>query len=151
MPSPWGRWRGAVPWHCTVTDEGSPLTAGLTSARTLANSVHGAAAPSAPSEGFGFRAPPVAETARRQAAAVRKCKANAAARAANGEGAKLAFAFASGKSKRRKERIHDQLTLWHPIYKKCDRTSVTPKLCTQRVQNITHAVRRGHNRREAAI
>ena len=65
LPSPWGRWRGAVPWHCTVTDEGSPLTAGLTSARTLANSVHGAAAPSAPSEGFGFRAPPVADAARK--------------------------------------------------------------------------------------
>ncbi len=38
------------------------------------NSVHGAGAPSAPSEGFGFRAPPVADTARRQAAAVRKCE-----------------------------------------------------------------------------
>ena len=112
LPSPWGRWRGAVPWHCTVTDEGSPLTAGLTSARTLANSVHGAAAPSAPSEGFGFRAPPVAETARRQAAAVRKCKANAAARAAGGEGTKLDFTAACG-NKRLRERIPDQLTLCH--------------------------------------
>ena len=35
-PSPWGRWHGAVPWHCTVTDEGSPLTAGLTAACTFA-------------------------------------------------------------------------------------------------------------------
>ena len=34
MPSPWGRWRGAVLWHCTVTDEGSPLKAGLTAVRT---------------------------------------------------------------------------------------------------------------------
>ena len=30
MPSPWGRWHGAVPWHCTVTDEGSPPSTGLT-------------------------------------------------------------------------------------------------------------------------
>ncbi len=29
------------------------------------NSVHGAGAPSPPSEGFGFRAPPVADTARK--------------------------------------------------------------------------------------
>ena len=34
LPSPWGRWRGAVLWHCTVTDEGSPLKAGLTAVRT---------------------------------------------------------------------------------------------------------------------
>ena len=30
LPSPWGRWHGAVPWHCSVTDEGSPPSAGLT-------------------------------------------------------------------------------------------------------------------------
>ena len=50
----------------------------------------GMGVPSPPSEGFGFRAPPVADAARRQAAAVRKCKANAAARAVGGEGAKVA-------------------------------------------------------------
>ena len=57
-----------------VTDEGSPLKAGFTAARTLANLRLAAVAASAPSEGFGFRAPPVADTARRQAAAVRKCE-----------------------------------------------------------------------------
>ena len=58
--------------------------------RTTLNLCVGAVAPSPPSEGFGFRAPPVADAARRQAAAVRKCKANAEARAVNGEGATVA-------------------------------------------------------------
>ena len=54
-------------------------------------SEHGAAAPSPPSEGFGFRAPPVADTARKAS----RCRPQvreriAEARAANGEGAKLA-------------------------------------------------------------
>ena len=43
-PSLWGRWHGAVPWHCTVTDEVSPPLAGLTSVRALANSMRGAGA-----------------------------------------------------------------------------------------------------------
>ena len=97
LPSPWGRWRGAVPWHCTATDEGSPLTAGLTSARTLTNSVHGAGAPLAP-----------------------LCKVRTAANLSMARQRprlplrrELAFAFASGKSKRLRERIPDQLTLCH--------------------------------------
>ena len=59
-----------------------PLAAKLRCARTAGTffimachrggSVYGAAAPSPPSEGFGFRAPPVADAARRQAAAVRE-------------------------------------------------------------------------------
>ena len=53
-------------------------------------SVHGAGAPSAPSEGFGFRAPPVADTARKAS----RCRPQvreriAEARAENGEGAKV--------------------------------------------------------------
>ena len=51
------------------TDEGRPSETVVTS-----KSVALAAAPLAPSEGFGFRAPPVADAARRQAAAVRKCE-----------------------------------------------------------------------------
>mgnify|MGYP004688434691 CR=1 FL=1 len=52
--------------------------------------MHGAAAPSPPSEGFGFRAPPVADTARKAS----RCRPQvreriAEARAANGEGAKV--------------------------------------------------------------
>ena len=71
-------------------------------------------AASAPSEGFGFRAPPVADAARKAS----RCRPQvreriAEARAENGEGAKLAFAFVSGKSKRLRERIPDQLMLWH--------------------------------------
>ena len=54
------------------------------------DSVHGAGAPSAPSEGFGFRAPPVEDTARKAS----RCRPQvreriAEARAENGEGAKL--------------------------------------------------------------
>ena len=53
--------------------------------------VYGAGAPSAPSEGFGFRAPPVADAARKAS----RCRPQvreriAEARAVNGEGAKLA-------------------------------------------------------------
>ena len=52
--------------------------------------MHGAGAPSAPSEGFGFRAPPVADAARKAS----RCRPQvreriAEARAENGEGAKL--------------------------------------------------------------
>ena len=52
---------------------------------------HGAGAPSPPSEGFGFRAPPVADAARKAS----RCRPQvreriAEARAENGEGAKLA-------------------------------------------------------------
>ena len=61
-PSPWGRWRGAALLRCTVTDEVSPPLAGLTSAFTFAILWLAAVAASAPSEGFGFRAPPVADT-----------------------------------------------------------------------------------------
>ena len=61
-PSPWGRWRGAALLRRTVTDEVSPPLAGFTAARTLANLWLAAVAASAPSEGFGFRAPPVADT-----------------------------------------------------------------------------------------
>ena len=51
---------------------------------------HGAGAPSPPSEGFGFRAPPVADTARKAS----RCRPQvreriAEARAENGEGAKV--------------------------------------------------------------
>ncbi len=54
------------------------------------NSVRGAGAPSPPSEGFGFRAPPVADTARKAS----RCRPQvreriAEARAENGEGAKV--------------------------------------------------------------
>ena len=64
------------------------------------NSVHGAGAPSAPSEGFGFRAPPVAEAARKAS----RCRPQvreriAEARAAGGEGAKLDFAAAKRRQK----------------------------------------------------
>ena len=55
------------------------------------NSVHGAGAPLPPSEGFGFRAPPVADTARKAS----RCRPQvreriAEARAENGEGATVA-------------------------------------------------------------
>ena len=68
--------------------------------RTKVNLCVGAGAPSAPSEGFGFRAPPVEDTARKAS----RCRPQvreriAEARAENGEGAKQSFAFASGKSK----------------------------------------------------
>ena len=58
--------------------------------RTKVNLCVGAGAPSAPSEGFGFRAPPVADTARKAS----RCRPQvreriAEARAENGEGAKL--------------------------------------------------------------
>ena len=74
----------------TVTDEGSPPLAGLTSAFTFAILWLAAVAASAPSEGFGFRAPPVADTARKAS----RCRPQvreriAEARAANGEGAKV--------------------------------------------------------------
>ena len=54
-------------------------------------SVRGAVAPSPPSEGFGFRAPPVADTARKAS----RCRPQvreriAEARAENGEGATVA-------------------------------------------------------------
>ena len=79
-----------MPWHRTVTDEGSPPLAGLTAALTFAILRLAAAAASAPSEGFGFRAPPVADTARKAS----RCRPQvreriAEARAENGEGAKL--------------------------------------------------------------
>ena len=59
--------------------------------RTKVNLCVGAGAPSAPSEGFGFRAPPVEDTARKAS----RCRPQvreriAEARAENGEGAKLA-------------------------------------------------------------
>ena len=68
------------------TDEGRPSETVVTS-----KSVALAAAPSAPSEGFGFRAPPVADAARKAS----RCRPQvreriAEARAENGEGAKLA-------------------------------------------------------------
>ena len=58
--------------------------------RTKVNLCVGARAPSAPSEGFGFRAPPVADTARKAS----RCRPQvreriAEARAENGEGAKV--------------------------------------------------------------
>ena len=37
LPSPWGRWHGTALLSRTVTDEGSPLKAGFTAVRTLAN------------------------------------------------------------------------------------------------------------------
>ena len=85
-----GRWRGAALLRCTVTDEGSPPTAGLTAARAFAILWLAAVATSAPSEGFGFRAPPVADAARKAS----RCRPQvreriAEARAENGEGAKL--------------------------------------------------------------
>ena len=54
------------------------------------NSVRGAGAPSPPSEGFGFRAPPVADAVRKAS----RCRPQvreriAEARAENGEGAKV--------------------------------------------------------------
>ena len=59
--------------------------------RTKVNLCVGAGAPLAPSEGFGFRAPPVADAARKAS----RCRPQvreriAEARAENGEGAKLA-------------------------------------------------------------
>ena len=59
--------------------------------RTKVNLWCAAVAASAPSEGFGFRAPPVADAARKAS----RCRPQvreriAEARAANGEGAKLA-------------------------------------------------------------
>ena len=33
---PWGRWRGAAPWRCTVTDEVRPPKAGVTAAVSTA-------------------------------------------------------------------------------------------------------------------
>ena len=59
------------------------------------NSVHGAGAPLPPSEGFGFRAPPVADTARKAS----RCRPQvreriAEARAANGEGAEVRSQYA---------------------------------------------------------
>ena len=47
---PLGRWRGAALLRRTVTDEGSPLKAGLTAARNFANFVAFGEAASAPSE-----------------------------------------------------------------------------------------------------
>ena len=81
---------GGTARHRAVTDEGSPPTAGLTAARAFAILWLAAVAASAPSEGFGFRAPPVADTARK----VSRCRPQvreriAEARAENGEGAKL--------------------------------------------------------------
>ena len=63
---------------------------GLNRGLHFCNSVHGAGAPSPPSEGFGFRAPPVADAARKAS----RCRPQvreriAEARAANGEGAKV--------------------------------------------------------------
>ena len=72
-------------WRGIVTDEVRPPSVGVTAA----------AAASAPSEGFGFRAPPVADTARKAS----RCRPQvreriAEARAANGEGAKLSSLLA---------------------------------------------------------
>ena len=72
-------------WRCIVTDEVRPPSVGVTAA----------AAASAPSEGFGFRAPPVADTARKAS----RCRPQvreriAEARAENGEGAKLSSLLA---------------------------------------------------------
>ena len=63
---------------------------GLNRGLHFCNSVHGAGAPSPPSEGFGFRAPPVADAVRKAS----RCRPQvreriAEARAANGEGAKV--------------------------------------------------------------
>ena len=74
-----------------VTDEGSPPWAGLTAARTFVILWLAAGAASAPSEGFGFRAPPVADAARKASRCRPQVRERTAeARAANGEGAKLA-------------------------------------------------------------
>ncbi len=77
-------------WRCIVTDEVRPPSVGVTAARTFAILWLAAVAASAPSEGFGFRAPPVADTARKAS----RCRPQvreriAEARAENGEGAKL--------------------------------------------------------------
>ena len=79
-----------------VTDEGSPPMAGLTAARAFAILWLAAVAASAPSEGFGFRAPPVADTARKAS----RCRPQvreriAEARAANGEGAEKCAPYCS--------------------------------------------------------
>ena len=64
---------------------------GVGTAPTAANLWLAAVAASAPSEGFVFRAPPVAEAARKASRCRPQVRERTAeARAANGEGAKLA-------------------------------------------------------------
>ena len=76
------------------------------------NFVHGAGAPLPPSEGFGFRAPPVADAARRQAAAVRKCESKYPKherRTARGQGV---TAYKGLKRRDGRRESPDQLMLW---------------------------------------
>ena len=80
-------------WHAVGVTEGLYPRQGIASTPNFDSKAKSAVcggAASAPSEGFGFRAPPVADTARKAS----RCRPQvreriAEARAANGEGAKL--------------------------------------------------------------